>query len=63
MAQVHAAPGELIDIGPLGAGLANQLATAIMKSAQLELVRRVLHRRHSHHGARDAEDGHTDAAH
>ena len=42
MAQVHAASGELIDIGPLGAGLANQVTTAIMKSAQLELVRLVL---------------------
>lgn len=42
MAQAHAASGDLIDIGPLGAALADQVTTAIMKSAQLELVRLVL---------------------
>jgi quercetin dioxygenase-like cupin family protein len=42
MAQAHAASGEPIDIGPLGAALAHQVTTAIMKSAQLELVRLVL---------------------
>lgn len=42
MAQAHAASGDLIDIGPLGAALVDQVTTAIMKSAQLELVRLVL---------------------
>lgn len=42
MAQAHAASGDLIDIGPLGAALADQVTTAIMKSAQLELVRLVM---------------------
>ena len=42
MAQDHAASGEPIDIRPLGVGIADQVTTAIMKSAQLELVRLVL---------------------
>lgn len=42
MAQNHAASGDIIDILPLGAGLADQVTSAIMKSAQLELVRLVL---------------------
>lgn len=42
MAQPHAASGDLIDIGPLGTALGDQVTTAIMKSAQLELVRLVL---------------------
>jgi quercetin dioxygenase-like cupin family protein len=42
MAQPHAASGEIIDIRPLGATLADSVTTAIIKSAQLELVRLVL---------------------
>ena len=42
MAQDHATSGETIDIRPLGEALADQVTTAIMKSAQLELVRLVL---------------------
>jgi quercetin dioxygenase-like cupin family protein len=42
MARAHAVSGDLIDIGPLGVALASQVTTAIMKSAQLELVRLVL---------------------
>ena len=42
MAQDHATSGETIDIRPLGEALCDQITTAIMKSAQLELVRLVL---------------------
>lgn len=42
MAQPHAASGDIIDIRPLGATLAGRVSTAIIKSAQLELVRLVL---------------------
>jgi quercetin dioxygenase-like cupin family protein len=42
MAQAHAASGDVIDIQPVGAVRAEQVTTAILKSAQLELVRSVL---------------------
>jgi quercetin dioxygenase-like cupin family protein len=42
MAQTHANSGDVIDVRPLGTALAGQVTTAIMKSAQLELVRLVL---------------------
>jgi quercetin dioxygenase-like cupin family protein len=42
MAQAHAAPGDIIDVGPLGAAIAGHVTTAILKSAQLELVHIVL---------------------
>jgi quercetin dioxygenase-like cupin family protein len=42
MAQTHAASGDPIDVRPLGTAIAGQVTTAIMKSAQLELVRLVL---------------------
>lgn len=46
MAQVHAASGDVVDVRPLGpapdGGLAQQVSTAILKSAQLELIRLVL---------------------
>jgi quercetin dioxygenase-like cupin family protein len=42
MAQPHAASGDVVDIGPLSPTLADHVTTAILKSAQLELVRLVL---------------------
>lgn len=42
MAQAHAASGDVISIRPVGAMLAGHVTTAILKSAQLELVRLVL---------------------
>ncbi len=42
MAQLHALTGSLIDVQPLGAALPGQVTTALLKSAQLELVRVVL---------------------
>lgn len=42
MAQTHAASGDVVDIRPVGATLVDQVTTAILKSAQLELVRLVL---------------------
>ena len=42
MAQPHATSGEVIDLRPLGKALADRITTAIIKSAQLELVRLVL---------------------
>jgi quercetin dioxygenase-like cupin family protein len=42
MAQTHAASGDIIDIRPLGAALAEHVTTAFFKSARMELVRLVL---------------------
>lgn len=42
MAQAHAASGDIIDVRPLGAELAEHVTTAFFKSAQMELVRLVL---------------------
>jgi quercetin dioxygenase-like cupin family protein len=42
MAQAHAASGDIVDVRPLGAALADHVTTAIIKSHQLELVRLVL---------------------
>jgi quercetin dioxygenase-like cupin family protein len=42
MAQPHAASGDIIDVRPLGTGLMDRVTTAIIKSAQLELVHLVL---------------------
>jgi quercetin dioxygenase-like cupin family protein len=42
MAQAHAASGDIVDLRPLGAALPERVTTAIIKSAQLELVRLVL---------------------
>ena len=42
MAQIHARPGDVIELKALGATLAQHVTTALIKSAQLELVRIVL---------------------
>jgi quercetin dioxygenase-like cupin family protein len=42
MAQTHATSGDLIDVRHLDTAFAGHVTTAIMKSAQLELVRLVL---------------------
>lgn len=42
MAQVHASSGDVIDLQPLGDAFAGSVTTAIIKSAQLELMRLVL---------------------
>lgn len=42
MAQAHASSGDIVDLGPLGAAMAEHVTTAIIKSAQLELVHIVL---------------------
>ncbi len=42
MAQAHAASGDVVDIRPVGETLVGHVTTAILKSAQLELVRLVL---------------------
>lgn len=42
MAKPHAASGDIIDVRPLGTALAGRVTTAIIKSAQLELVQLVL---------------------
>lgn len=44
MAQAHAASGDIIDIRPFGAALAEHVTTAFLKSARMELVRLVLPR-------------------
>jgi quercetin dioxygenase-like cupin family protein len=43
MAQPHAAPGEIIDVRPLGARLADAASTAFVKAEQIEIARIVLH--------------------
>ena len=43
MAQSHAASGELINLQALGEALAQARTTALIKAAQLELIRLVLH--------------------
>lgn len=42
MALPHAQPGQAIDVGPLGAGLAQGKTAALFKSADLEVMRLVL---------------------
>jgi quercetin dioxygenase-like cupin family protein len=42
MAIPHAAPGEVIDVRPLGAGLSRGSTVALFKSAELEVMRVVL---------------------
>ncbi len=42
MAQAHAASGDIIDIRPLGAASGDRVSTALIKSAQLELMQLVL---------------------
>ena len=42
MAQAHAVSGDIVDIRPLGSALVGRVTTAIIKSAQLELVQLVL---------------------
>lgn len=42
MAQWHAASGDIIDVGPLGAALGGRVTTAFFKSDQMELVHLVL---------------------
>ncbi len=43
MAQKHAESGEVIHVAPLGPALASATTTAIIKAAQLEVIRIVLH--------------------
>lgn len=43
MAIEHARPGDVIDIAPLGARLAAARSHALFKSADLEVIRLVLH--------------------
>ncbi len=42
MAIPHAQPGQIVDVGPLGARLAEQKTHAIFKSEDLEVMRLVL---------------------
>lgn len=42
MARRHASPGDVIDVKALGAALHDHVTQALIKSAQLELVRLVL---------------------
>jgi quercetin dioxygenase-like cupin family protein len=42
MAVVHAQPGQAVDVGPLGAGLAATRTHALFKSRDLEVIRLVL---------------------
>lgn len=43
MAQNHAASGDVVSVAPLGPRLATSTTTAILKAAQLEVIRLVLH--------------------
>ena len=42
MAIPHAAPGQVVDVSPLGARLAGEKSVALFKSADLEVMRLVL---------------------
>lgn len=42
MALSHASPGRPVDVGPLGAQLAEQRTSAVFKSRDLEVIRLVL---------------------
>jgi quercetin dioxygenase-like cupin family protein len=42
MAIPHAAPGQAIDVAPLGTRLSSEQTTALFKSADLEVIRLVL---------------------
>jgi quercetin dioxygenase-like cupin family protein len=42
MALMHAQPGQVVDLRPLGSELANAKTTALVKSGQFEAVRLVL---------------------
>jgi quercetin dioxygenase-like cupin family protein len=42
MAISHAKPGEVIDVRPLGAGLAQAKTTTLVKTAKLEVIRLVI---------------------
>jgi len=42
MAQTHAASGQIVSVRPLGEALADSRTVALMKGAQLEVVRLVL---------------------
>ena len=42
MAVSHAKPGDVIDVRPLGAGLAQAKTTALVKTAVLEVIRLVV---------------------
>ncbi len=42
MTTPHAAPAQILDLRPLGAGLRNARTSALVKSAQLEVIRLVL---------------------
>ncbi len=43
MAIPHAAPGELVNIGPLGAALPKAITTTLIKTDRLEVIRLVVH--------------------
>jgi quercetin dioxygenase-like cupin family protein len=42
MAVPHAAPGQVIDVRPLGSALRQSLTTTLIKTARLEVIRLVL---------------------
>ncbi len=42
MVKVHAAPGEVFDVGPLGDALANTKTGTLFKSESMEVIRLVL---------------------
>lgn len=42
MAQTHASPGEVVDVRPLGGGLAAAKTEVLVRSEDLELIRLVL---------------------
>ena len=42
MAIPHAAPGQVVDVGPLGQRLASERTVALFKSAELEVIRLIL---------------------
>lgn len=42
MAQQHAQPGDVIDVRPLGAGLASTVTTTLVKTESIEVIRLVI---------------------
>lgn len=43
MALHHANPGEIVDLGPMGSGLREASTAAIVKAAQFEAIRLIVH--------------------
>lgn len=43
MALPHASPGQVINVRPLGANLANEKSTTLLKTQRLEAIRVVMH--------------------